>query len=185
MSKSHLGHSYPSTWFWSTHQPTLLPSYCGQCLKDNKTLDSTYRAHSGFRSKSGIHHYHYENNLWHLHITLCSILMAGQSNIHITNNIYIYVKIWYLISITLEMWSSVFSHNSLCALILSCFTIKFDYKYFKNSIPMFKRISRLSNLIPLLCKIHNENTYLDVICSFKISPFFGSRFQSQLHCKIK
>jgi len=38
--------------------------------------------------------YHYENNLWHLHKFLCIILMAGQSNINITPNIYIYVKTW-------------------------------------------------------------------------------------------
>jgi len=33
--------------------------------------------------------YHYENNLWHLHNFVCSILMTGQSNINITHNIYI------------------------------------------------------------------------------------------------
>ena len=79
------------------------------------------------------------------HNILCSILMAGQSNINITPNIYIYVKTWYLISMTREMKSSVYSHNSLYVLLLSHITVKLDYGYFKNSVIMFNGVSLLSH----------------------------------------
>ena len=71
--------------------------------------------------------------------------MAGQSNINITPNIYIYVKTWYLISMTREMKSSVYSHNSLYVLLLSHITVKLDYGYFKNSVIMFNGVSLLSH----------------------------------------
>jgi len=34
-----------------------------ECLNDNKTLESTSRDQRGFMCKSGLHHYHYDNNL--------------------------------------------------------------------------------------------------------------------------
>jgi hypothetical protein len=78
-------------------------------------------------------------------IVLCSILMTGQSNINTTPNIYIYVKTLYLIFMIREMWSSVYSHDSLYILLLSHITLKLDYGYFKNNIPVFNEVSQLSH----------------------------------------
>jgi len=55
--------------------------------------------------------------------------MMGQSSINITPNIYTYVLTKYLISMTHEMWSLVYIHNSLGALLLSQFISKLDYRY--------------------------------------------------------
>jgi hypothetical protein len=113
---------------YEVHQ-SILQSSCYtyiQCLNDNKAPDSTSRDHSSFRLKGGIRHYHYENILWQVHSTLCSILMMDQLSINITLGIYTYVKTWYIIFITHEISSSVYSPNilhrgySCCCILFAC-----------------------------------------------------------------
>jgi len=48
------------------------------------------------------------------------------------------------LSMICEMWSSVNPHNSLYALMISHFSIKLDYEYFKNGFLMFNGVSQLS-----------------------------------------
>ena len=81
--------------------------------------------------------------LWHLHNTLCSILMVNQSNLIL---LLIFIHIWRLdnfLSMIRELWSSVCPHNNVYALILSHFKIKLDNTYFNNNVYVFNGVTRL------------------------------------------
>ena len=93
----------------------------------------TSRVHSGFRSKGGTHHYHYENILWHF------------------QNFYYVVFSWWVnpismwrldvsLSMICEMWSLVYPHNSWWVnneSLISVFYIIFQSILFRFNMFLF------------------------------------------------
>jgi len=146
MGKFHLGHSCPSTWFVkypSTHFIVIWLWMTFIRQQSTQLLHLWYTVTAGRRVKFTT--YINENHLWLLHNVLCNILMVGQSNINIT---LIFISMWRLdksLSMICEMWSSIYSHYNLFALMISHFTLKLDYKCFKNNVLVFNGVSQLSH----------------------------------------